>query len=127
MAIATFVTPSLTFPFRGGTLKYEELSATQKPLGMATCHSHNFHRNVARMILAGPALLGGLEEPLFAVKTNKENIHVVTEPLGVRGCNDKLLRISLGHAQLAIGSGTALFKLRYKEHEHLIPETWIKL
>ena len=27
MAIATFITPSLTFPFRGGTLKYEELSA----------------------------------------------------------------------------------------------------
>ena len=38
----------------------------------------------------------------------------------------KLLRIAMGHAQLAIGIGTALFQLRYKEHKHLIPETWIK-
>ena len=38
----------------------------------------------------------------------------------------KLLRISLGHVQLAIGSGTVLFQLRYKNHEHLIPDTWIK-
>ena len=38
----------------------------------------------------------------------------------------KLLRISMGHAQIAIGSGIALFQLRYKEHEHLLPETWIK-
>ena len=52
MAITTFITPSLTFPFRGGTLKYEELSAIQKPLGMATCDSHNVHRNVA--ITSGP-------------------------------------------------------------------------
>ena len=38
----------------------------------------------------------------------------------------KITRISLGHAQMAIGSGTALFQLRYKEHEHLIPDTLIK-
>ena len=38
----------------------------------------------------------------------------------------KLLRISLGHPQLAIGSGTALFQLRYKDHEHLLPDAWIK-
>ena len=60
MAIATFITTSLTFPLRGGNLKYEGLSAIQQPLGMATCHSHNVHRNVVRTSLAGPALLGGL-------------------------------------------------------------------
>ena len=39
---------------------------------------------------------------------------------------EKILNISMGHAQIAIGSGTALFQLRYKEHEHLLPETWMK-
>ena len=51
---------------------------------------------------------------------------MLLEHLEREDATSKLLRISLGHEQLAIGSGTALFQLRYKEHEHLIPETWIK-
>ena len=51
MEIATFITPALTFPFRGGTLKYEELTAIQQPLGISTCHSHNVHRNFERTCL----------------------------------------------------------------------------
>ena len=38
----------------------------------------------------------------------------------------KLIRISLGHAQMEVGSGTDLFQLWNKNHTHLIPDTWIK-
>ena len=92
---------------------------------MATCHSHYVHRNVARTSLAGPALLGGLEEPLFTVKTNKDRYTMLLDDLEREDATSKLLIILLGHTHLAIGSGTALFQLRYKEHDHLLPDTWI--
>ena len=70
--------------------------------------------------------MGGLEESLFAVKTNEDRYTMLLDHLERDDATSKLLRISMGHAQIAIGSGTALFQLRYKEHEHLLPETWIK-
>ena len=70
--------------------------------------------------------MGGLEEPLFAVKTNEDRYTMLLDHLEREDATSKILRISLGHAQLAIGSRIVLFQLQYKEHEHLIPETWIK-
>ena len=70
--------------------------------------------------------MGGLEEPLFAVKTNEDRYTMLLDHLEREHATSKLLIIALVHAKLVIGSGTALFQLRYKEHEHLIPETWIK-
>ena len=70
--------------------------------------------------------MGGLEEPMFAVKTNEDRYTMLLDHLERDDATSKLLKISMGHAQIAIGSGTALFQLRYKEHEYLLPETWIK-
>ena len=126
MAIATFITPSLTFTFRGGTLKYEELMAIHQPIGTSTCYSHNLHRNVMCMCLVGRPLPGGLEEPLFLAKTNEHIYTMLLDHLEREDATCKTIRISLGHAHMAIGSGTAIFQLRYKEHKHRIPDIWIK-
>ena len=126
MTIATFITPALAFPSRGGTLKYEELASIQKPLGMSTCPLHNVQGNFSLTCLVGPTLLGGLEDPLFAVKKNGHGYTMLMDHLERNDATRKCMWLSMGHTQMAIGSGTAIFKLRYKEHEHLTPDTWIK-
>ena len=37
----------------------------------------------------------------------------------------KLLRVTLRHTQMVIGSGTSLLQLLYKEHKHPVPNTWV--
>jgi hypothetical protein len=59
-------------------------------------------------VLSGPALLGGLEEPLFAVKTNDDRYMMLLYHLDQEDATSKLFRISLGYTQLELGIGTKL-------------------
>ena len=68
-----------------------------------------YTRMLRQKRIVGSALLGGLEEPLFAVKTNEERYTMLLDHLEREDTMRKLIQISLGHAQMVVGSGTALF------------------
>ena len=127
MAHTICITLADTFQFHGGTLDFQALSDIQSPIVISVCHGYHVHHNITHVYIFGPAMIRGLEEPMFAVKTNEYRWSILLDHLE----RDNTTKDSSWHHWdtckfCLCSSGTKLLQLQYLmyRYKHIVPESW---
>ncbi len=125
LSYTMYLLPKLGYPLPTMTLSEDICHKLQSPTLMALLPKLHLNRHIARSIVFGSIRYGGLGlKSLYSVQSLGQ-LTLFVGHLRARDKSSKLLRISLSHLQLAVGSTTSVFDLSASAYSDWVDHTWL--
>jgi hypothetical protein len=125
LSYTMFLLPQLGYPLPAMTLSEADCHTIQSPTLMALLPKLHLNRHIARSIVFGPHLYGGMSlKSLYFIQSIGQ-LTLFKGHIRGRDKSNKLLRISLSYLQLAVGSITSVLQLDAVKYSAWMENTWL--